>query len=70
MPESHLLHPIESQRLSRVVARNHALHARFVLLHHTLRQRHDDVYGQLADEFFLTRKTVLRILRRAVKERQ
>ncbi len=68
MAEPLSTHTLETQRPHRIAARNRALAARFVVLHHTRCLRQDYVYRKLAAEFFLTEKTVVRILRRVVRE--
>lgn len=53
------------QRQALCQARNHALHLRFAHLYHTRRLRLDDAYRTLAAEFFISERTVMRILKRS-----
>ncbi|MDX2063426.1 MAG: hypothetical protein SFY70_10230 [Bacteroidia bacterium] len=55
--------PIPSARTRARLKRNDALYRRFLELYEHRRLRLDDVTRRLAAEFFLTERTVLRILR-------
>lgn len=53
---------------TRHAQRNQAIRARFLQLHHQQRLRLDDVYRQLMGEFFLSERTIERILRHPTKQ--
>jgi hypothetical protein len=47
--------------------RHEAIRARFLQLHHHERMRLDDVYRRLVQEFFLSERTIERIIRKQSK---